>query len=306
MGILDKAISPYIEDFDLTEANIKLLTKNNIALCRRPYNNKTITIDKGIMLSGNASNNYYHWFTEFLPRMSLIEMSDKYNNYPILIDSQASQIKSIMDSLKVFNKTNREIIVLKEKIEYKVKHLIKPSLLSWMAMNLKENITLKAEHCIISEECISFLREAFLPTSLNNPFRKIYISRNNKSRELINETIIIETVKKYGFEVVYPEELSLSEQIKLFSECQILVGQSGAGFTNLLFMQKNTIAICLVADKIDYSGFSYFSNIASIMGVNLVNLAGRKIENGRICLHEDLEIDQNELENVINYVQSVK
>ena len=305
-GIEDKINSPYLQDFDLMEANIKTLINDSFAYCEKPITRKTINIDKGIMLSGGASYNYYHWFTEFLPRMSLIEMSNKYNNYPILIDYETSKINSIMDSLKTFNKENREIIILQEKNEYKINHLVKPSLLSWMAMNLKENIILKAEHCIISEECINSLREAFLPVNLNTPFRKIYISRKNTARKLLNQNAIIEIVEKYGFEIVYPEELSLEEQVKLFSECKILIGQSGAGFTNLLFMQKNTQAICLVADKIDYSGFSYFSNIASIVGVNLINLAGKKIKNGQRCLHEDLIIDQNELKNVINYIQSTK
>lgn len=58
---------------------------------------------------------------------------------------------------------------------------------------------------------------------------KYYISRINFTRSSKFELKIQEYFKKLGFKIVYPEKLSLIEQVKLFSNAKVIAGIHGGG-----------------------------------------------------------------------------
>jgi hypothetical protein len=70
--------------------------------------------------------------------------------------------------------------------------------------------------------------------------KKIFISRQKASyRKFINHLEIQEIIDSNGFETYFLEEMSVIEQIKLFSSAAMIIGLHGAGFANLYFAQKN-------------------------------------------------------------------
>lgn len=72
--------------------------------------------------------------------------------------------------------------------------------------------------------------------------RRIFVSRKNdiNKRILQNRQVTEELLQEFGFEVITPETMSFSEQIKIFSECEIVVGESGAGMANVIFCEPGT------------------------------------------------------------------
>ena len=52
-------------------------------------------------------------------------------------------------------------------------------------------------------------------------------------------------MQEKGFELVATELLSFKEQVRLFSEADIIVGPSGAAFANIIFCQPGTKVIPL-------------------------------------------------------------
>lgn len=67
-------------------------------------------------------------------------------------------------------------------------------------------------------------------------WRKIYIRRKPGGwRSVANDDEVCSRLEAMGFETARPEGLTLAEQIRLFSEAEIIVGMHGAGLTNLLF-----------------------------------------------------------------------
>ena len=70
-----------------------------------------------------------------------------------------------------------------------------------------------------------------------------------------------------GFQPVYPERLSLNEQKRLMAAAEFVVGPSGAAWTNLVFCSPGTRALCWMPEWA--SGFSFYSNLARIIGVDL-------------------------------------
>ncbi len=76
--------------------------------------------------------------------------------------------------------------------------------------------------------------------------RRAYISRRlNASRQLINEDEIENIFKNFGFEVVYPEKLNMSDQVNIWSNAVLIGGTAGSNMYGLAF-QKNLKASFIV------------------------------------------------------------
>jgi capsular polysaccharide biosynthesis protein len=95
-------------------------------------------------------------------------------------------------------------------------------------------------------------KSALLPLQYGKKRRKIYISRSkfrkisiSSPREISNEQQLERTACDLGFEVIYPEELTFLEQVKLFYEASVVVGESGSGLHNTVFSQPGTVVLCL-------------------------------------------------------------
>ena len=74
--------------------------------------------------------------------------------------------------------------------------------------------------------------------------KKIYISRARaRARHIINEDAVTQLLNKFGFETVYLEEMSVIDQVTLFSNAHVVVAPHGSGLTNLVFCSPKTIVI---------------------------------------------------------------
>jgi capsular polysaccharide biosynthesis protein len=67
--------------------------------------------------------------------------------------------------------------------------------------------------------------------------RLIYLSRAKvDNRRIANEEAVEDAFRRLGFEVVHPEELTLSQQIEAFYGARVFAGFSGSGLHNCVFM----------------------------------------------------------------------
>lgn len=92
------------------------------------------------------------------------------------------------------------------------------------------------------------VRSAMLMEHNPTASRKLFVSRGasgNLPRSLINEDEILGLCKINGFELVFPEKLSIVEQARLFADAHIVVGVKGAALTNIIFCQPNAVLITL-------------------------------------------------------------
>lgn len=85
----------------------------------------------------------------------------------------------------------------------------------------------------------------------NDAFHYIFLSRKkNRRRELVNEKALIFAIQeRWNFSVVDPGDYSYEDQINIFSNCRLMIGSHGAGFTNLLFAEPTATIIELFPDK---------------------------------------------------------
>ncbi len=78
--------------------------------------------------------------------------------------------------------------------------------------------------------------------------RRIFVSRSDlppSYRLLINQASIEAIAVQHGLTVVRPENLSIREQIALFSQAELVVGEFGSGMHNTMFSPAGCKVLCL-------------------------------------------------------------
>jgi capsular polysaccharide biosynthesis protein len=60
---------------------------------------------------------------------------------------------------------------------------------------------------------------------------------------MLNEAELVERLIAHDFRIVYPERLSVAEQILEFSSAELVVGPSGSGMFNVVFCHPGTKVI---------------------------------------------------------------
>lgn len=57
----------------------------------------------------------------------------------------------------------------------------------------------------------------------------------------------MDALSVFGFTFVYMEDLSFCEQVSLMAQAEIIVGPTGAAWTNIIFASPGTKALCWMA-----------------------------------------------------------
>lgn len=87
------------------------------------------------------------------------------------------------------------------------------------------------------------LAPAAMPEGRPEPWRRLYISRADSTRKIVNEEAVLAQLVPLGFESVVCSAYSVAEQIRLFAEAAIVVGAHGANLTNTVFMAPDTVVV---------------------------------------------------------------
>ncbi len=102
---------------------------------------------------------------------------------------------------------------------------------------------------------------------------RIYISRKNvRTRNIANSDEIESLLAELGFKTVFPELLSMEDQIGLFQRSKFVVGSKGAGLTNIIFCHPRTHVLAFSS-----SGFvdPFFWDLSSHVGLLYSEIFGQ-------------------------------
>lgn len=240
---------------------------------------------------------YYHWMIESLPRLYLIEKSsfkpDKYIVCNITaFQKQALEMLGISEDRIIETENNKliqadEVIVSDlinnfEEIYYRdAKYYSKKYFPSWIC---------------------DFYKEKFVSQVEKTAPQKIYISRKNSYRKVINEEDIIKFLEPKGFKVYYLENMTLKEQVQLFANADIIITPHGAGLTNLIFSPISTKVIEFYSPT--YTDVSQ-RMIAETLNLQYRYILGEPIENNSLAPQfEGIYLDINKLEKTLEDIQN--
>ena len=104
--------------------------------------------------------------------------------------------------------------------------------------------------------------------------RRVFLSRR-KTRALKNEAEVQEFLAPLGFETVYPEDLRVGDQFRLFNTAERIVAIHGAGLAPLLYRRQNSALRALVEILPCGHMTDYYRVMADQVGVPWVGVRGR-------------------------------
>lgn len=227
---------------------------------------------EAISMIGSTSGNYVHWLTETAPKLALIERDGLYKNMPIIIDDDLHP--NIEKSIQCLLSGKREIIKVKRGQIVRVGRLIVVTPVAYIPFDFrwtKKDFVpeINPGLAMYVPQALNSLREKVVSRlnvdgDIPRP-KRLYLRRTAKSRPMKNASEVEAMVRKFGFHIVEPEKLNFIEQVKLFSEAELILGQGGAAFGNIIFAPKGCHVVILTTWS-PFTIFYYFSNLASVLG----------------------------------------
>ena len=256
---------------------IKSALKGDLLIIRQPV----------IFILENSSMGYFHWVTDVLPRLMVVEENKK---FPVVLPQSFREVAFINDSLDALG---FKTIFLREE---------QNALLQRMNF-----ITHFAKSGNYNDEMINKLRDSFYKSyNLHqNSDDLIYISRSKSSkRKIKNEDEVWGFLKQFSFKKIYCEDLSFENQAKLFSKSRLIISIHGAGLTNMLFMNKagKVLEVRYAADQIN----NCYYTLASALKLKYYYLQCQPVTLGENQHTADLSVDMALFKNTVkNMVSSI-
>lgn len=194
----------------------------------------------------HPTTNFYHWITEYLPKIRAFNHYEKATGKKPVLIIEPDPPQWVRESLKLFG-FNQEDWITFSQDGIRADTVIVP---------MHGARTSSTPH-IPSPRDRKFLREEMSPEYGGNGFSgRVFISRQQaEDRQIENFDLIEKSLSSYGFETYVLETMSLSDQISLFEQAEIIVAPHGAGLTHLLFASDVTIIEIFPTDQIRHHFF---------------------------------------------------
>ena len=201
--------------------------------------NRTV---KGVTanLFGNVASgdgNYFHWLVDSLSRIFIIERFYPLDSIDCVLVPPL-KYDFHWDSLIALGFEKSQIIEMSPLDCMKFECLVVSSpprgrnsaiAPGWMIDRFNETIGVKAEQV------------------KSTAGKQVFISRRDAPKRMFeNEKEICEFFRNRGFDVVELASLTLYEKIAVFRDAEVIVSQTGAGLTNLMFCQPNVKVLEIV------------------------------------------------------------
>ena len=202
-------------------------------------------VEQEAIFAGYSINQFGHFITESLGRLPFV--SENFSSVPIVFLSGGPRSNRMVlwqrDILTHFGISNN-VMLLNKPVRFH--RLILPKL--HFHLNLKKFGDADGRHWMQSR----------FPTHSADPGKKLYVSRGRLPQKLgrfLNEAYIEQTLERYGYEVVHPQELPVSVQIEMYrSASKILVAESSAlHLINLVCTEHQQIAVIQRRPKLHHT-----------------------------------------------------
>jgi hypothetical protein len=203
-----------------------------------------------LLLSLPWWNNYYHWiaqvlpklhgFLECLPRECFFIVSDSINDWQL-------------HSLLCLGVAPSQIVRKKNSSVWSIENLL------WMTPVAKS-----AKHSSVSLKWLKHSIFESLAIKISAQSCRVYITRSAAKRSIANESEFIPALVDMGFLIVECADLTLSEQVHLFSRCNFICGPHGAGLANMIWCMESSVVYEIANSFLD--GRKCFWNMAVNLG----------------------------------------
>lgn len=197
---------------------------------------------------------YFHWITEVVARILMLQEKDIPYDWIYISDSKPF-MKETLELLGVDTKK-----ILRPEGKYsniQADMLIVPSYPANKNIDPKDKI--ERLGVFVADWVVEKLRTIVLSKDMsgNNFSKKVFISRKDKNfgRRMDNEDEIFSFLQSKGYERYCLSELSFLDQASLFYNAESVIGAHGAGLTNIIFCKPGTQVIEIFQARSDCTYF---------------------------------------------------
>ena len=186
---------------------------------------------------------------EILSRLKYVDNIQKYDDYPILVDENALKIEQLKELLNIVNQKKRTVISVKYGEKIHIKELIYISHNIWLPPNYFKGAVPMPQDFLISQTAVMNIRT---------------------------------------FHIIYPDGLSLEEQIETFNGADYIAGCTGGAFTNLVYCHEGATAVIIAPPT---HKLYCFTNIAFMLHVGVTVLESCTVDEGVARSQDKFELD---------------
>lgn len=183
-----------------------------------------------ILLASYYAENYHHWHTDLLPALELWKSVGSLQDVKVLVERDSEYVHK---SLAYYGLRPDQLVWLPEDRPTKVEQLIFCSVIETVNHRIHPGVG----------DVFRTVKAAVVRESGDTP-RRLFVSRGEaKRRLLLNRVAVEERFAAAGFHVVDPGTLSYEDQIRLFHEAAVVVGEHGGGLGNIGFCQPGALVV---------------------------------------------------------------
>ena len=236
----------------------------------------------------STKRNYAHFIFDLVSRLILIDRNRKISDYKnILVPSYKKKYEK--NIFKFFKIKESQIIDCSNLKKIYCEEIDIPEHLFWkINFNWFKNLEK------INPVIIKNIRNKFLTkNNKGKSYKNIFLDRSdspNKWHQILNYNETISLLKKYNFKILKLNNMEFKKQVKIFSKAKNIIGVHGAGFTNLIFCQKNTKVLELRSSK---RNFKIFKSVSKINNLKYRCWVYKSKKN------DNIEINQKKLDNYL-------
>lgn len=238
-------------------------------------------------IMGRNGSQYYHWTWDELPRL-LSALPHLPENTTFLVAEDLSEYQ--LETFRILGISEERLLRNGAFEQTTVERL-------WFATPLGHS-----EHATTSPVISALLKQRFADyfgiCVASEPTRRLFVSRKlARRRKLENESEILDLVKLRGFETVYPEEMTLREQVLCFSQAAVILAQHGAALVNMLHAQPGCKIIEMHGPEV--TRVHYYS-MSKVLQHHYDCLVGQPARNPGNPYEPDFVVNPQELHMVLD------
>jgi capsular polysaccharide biosynthesis protein len=238
------------------------------------------------VLTTRGSDNYYHFLTDVLPRIVLVEKSGISIDRYLVNRSLPFQ----RDLLERFGISGDRVIESRAHPHIQAERLVVPTL---------PDPDMETPGWIVTA-----LRDRLLPPGAVAPRRRIYVGRGSRrhDRIVVNEPDVLAVLARRGITPLDPGRLPVADQIQAFASAELIVAPHGAALTNLAFCSPGARLVELFAP--DYVNVCFWALATHVDGLEYRYVIGHgppgPAGKAMMAVSSDIEVDIGRLEAVLD------
>jgi capsular polysaccharide biosynthesis protein len=207
--------------------------------------------------------NYFHWHHDILPAVMFAQQLLGGTPFKVIVGKRTDYTEK---SLQSFGIPPERVVYLQPGKTVTVERLV--------FLSVGFSASPGSIHPQIRDVFRNVKEGLLRERSSEAPAGKLFVSRGASQRRLlVNRGELEQRFRARGFDIVDPGVLSYEEQIRIFDEAAIVVGEHGAGITNIGFCRSGVLLVEMFHP--DYHDMCYRS-LAAVMGVRHAIFAGER------------------------------